>query len=196
MYPMPTSLSVTNLCVCVCVCVCVCQRKTKDRADSVREKSAHSPRQDSNLYLWDTHPSCFRLHHEGRLASRQSKQTLQTLTPSSIVKYNHAKKQANSYLRDRDVRHLQGPPLSRTKRVRERQKRELHGMREKCVSVCLCTCGYVFVCLCNECACVSACMCHLFFFSDLSYFCMMWLFLKDDNQNFIDLKLRFVVLCL
>ena len=25
-------------CVCVCVCVCVCQRKTKDRADGVREK--------------------------------------------------------------------------------------------------------------------------------------------------------------
>ena len=46
--------------VCVCVwCVCVCQRKTKDRADSMREKSAHSPRRDSNLYLWDTRPSCF-----------------------------------------------------------------------------------------------------------------------------------------
>ena len=43
-------------CVCVCVCVCVCQRKTKDRADGVREKSAHCPRRDSNLYLWDTRP--------------------------------------------------------------------------------------------------------------------------------------------
>ena len=29
-------------CVRVCVCVCVCQRKTKDRADGMREKSAHS----------------------------------------------------------------------------------------------------------------------------------------------------------
>ena len=27
----------------VCVCVCVCQRKTKDRADGMREKSAHCP---------------------------------------------------------------------------------------------------------------------------------------------------------
>ena len=61
--------------MCVCVCVCVCQRKTKDRADGMREKSAHSPRRDSNLYLWDTRPPCFRLHHEGKAASRQSKQT-------------------------------------------------------------------------------------------------------------------------
>ena len=52
-----------------------CQRKTKDRPDGMREKNAHFPRRDSNLYLWDTRPPCFRLHHEGRLASRQSKQT-------------------------------------------------------------------------------------------------------------------------
>ena len=56
------------------------QRKTKDRADGMREKSAHCPRQDLNMYLWDTRPLCFRLHHDGRHASRQSKQTLQTLT--------------------------------------------------------------------------------------------------------------------
>ena len=42
----------------VCVCVCVCQKKTKDRADGMSEKSARSPRRDSNLYLWDTRPSC------------------------------------------------------------------------------------------------------------------------------------------
>ena len=65
---------------CVCVCVCVCQRKSKDRADGMREKSAHSPRRDSNLYLWDTRPPCFRLHHEGKAALHQSKQTLKTLT--------------------------------------------------------------------------------------------------------------------
>ena len=58
---------------CMYVCVCVCQRKTKDRADGIREKSARYPRRDSNLYLWDTCPSCFRLHHEGRHTSRQSK---------------------------------------------------------------------------------------------------------------------------
>ena len=62
------------------VCVCVCVSKTKDRADDMREKSAHSPWRDLNLSLWNTRPSCFRLHHESRHASRQSKQTLQTLT--------------------------------------------------------------------------------------------------------------------
>ena len=46
----------------------------------MREKSAHCSRRDSNLYLWNTRPSCFRLHHDGRHASRQSKRTLQTLT--------------------------------------------------------------------------------------------------------------------
>ena len=76
-----------NECVCVCMGVCVCvgvcvwvcgcvSRKTKDRADGMREKSAHSPRRDSNLYLWDTRPRCFRLHHGGKAASRQSKRTL------------------------------------------------------------------------------------------------------------------------
>ena len=46
-----------------------CQRKTKDGADGMRGKSAHFPRRDSKLYLWDTRPSCFRLHHEqARLA--------------------------------------------------------------------------------------------------------------------------------
>ena len=65
--------------MCVRACVCVRERR-KDRADGMREKSTHSPQRDSNLYLWDTRPPCFRLHHEGRHASRQSKQTLQTLT--------------------------------------------------------------------------------------------------------------------
>ena len=51
-----------SVCVCVCVCVracarvCACQRKTKDRADGMREKSSPCPRRDSNLYLWDTRP--------------------------------------------------------------------------------------------------------------------------------------------
>ena len=59
-------LLASPVCVYVCVCVCVCQRKTKDRADGMREKSALCPRRDSNLYLWDTRPPCCRLHHEGR----------------------------------------------------------------------------------------------------------------------------------
>ena len=85
--------------VCVCVCVCVCQKKTENRADGMSEKSAHSPGRDLNLCLWDTRPSCFRLYREGRHASRQSKQTLQTLThqlhretPACITKHS------NSYL--------------------------------------------------------------------------------------------------
>ena len=67
-----------------------CQRKTKDRADGMREKSAHCPRRDSNLYLWDTRPPCFRLHHEGRarLASVETN-TLDT-HPSAPPRNNHA----------------------------------------------------------------------------------------------------------
>ena len=67
--------------VCVCVCVCVCVRERRKIELTVwGEKSAHSPRRDLNLYLWDTRPPCFWLNHEGRPASRQSKQTLQKLT--------------------------------------------------------------------------------------------------------------------
>ena len=122
--------------------VCMCQRKTEDRA-------AHSTRRDSNLYLWDTRQSCFRIHHKGRNASRQSKQTLPTLTrqlhretQSCITKHS------NSYLRDSDVKHLQGHPLSRTKRV--------------CVCVCVCAyvCVRVRVCVCVcVCVCARACVC-------------------------------------
>ena len=43
--------------------MCVSERKTKDRADGMSEKSAHPPLRDSNLYLWDTRPSSFRTHH-------------------------------------------------------------------------------------------------------------------------------------
>ena len=42
--------------------------------------------------------------------------------PSAPPRNNHAWKHSNSYLRDRNAKHLQGPPLSRTKRVRERRK--------------------------------------------------------------------------
>ena len=43
---------------------------------------------------------------------------------SSIVKQS-CMKHSNSYLLDRYVKHLQGPPLSQTRRVRERRKIEL-----------------------------------------------------------------------
>ena len=182
----------------------------------MREKSAHCPQRDSNLYLWDMRPWCFQLHHDGRHASRQSNETLQTLTrqlhretimhetlqllsagprhqasartsaesdeacqrktkdradgmrekvpialdgirtcisgirahsasnytttagtprvsrmkhfrrsPASSIVKQSCMKHSNSYLLDRDAKHLQGPPLSRTKHVRERRKIEL-----------------------------------------------------------------------
>ena len=50
---------------------------------------------------------------------------------SSIVKQS-CMKHSNSYLRDRDAKHLQGPPLSRTRRVRERRKIELTVWGKKC----------------------------------------------------------------
>ena len=55
---------------------------------------------------------------------------------SSIVKQS-CMKHSNSYLRDRDAKHLQGPPLSRTRRVRERRKIESARARV-CVCVCVC----------------------------------------------------------
>ena len=66
---------------------------------------------------------------------------------SSIVKQS-CMKHSNSYLRDRDAKHLQGPPLSRTRRVRER----------RCVCVCVCVCvrACVRVCVC-VCVCVLGC---------------------------------------
>ena len=46
-------------------------------------------------------------------------------SPVSSISKQSCKKDSNSYLRDRDAKHLQGPPLSRTKRVKERRKIEL-----------------------------------------------------------------------
>ena len=51
-----------RVCVCVCVCVCVLERKTKDIADGMTKKNAHSPRWDSNPYLWDTRGLCPCVH--------------------------------------------------------------------------------------------------------------------------------------
>ena len=46
-------------------------------------------------------------------------------SPVSSIAKQSCMKDSNSYLRDRDAKHLQGPPLSRTKRVKERRKIEL-----------------------------------------------------------------------
>ena len=42
-------------------------------------------------------------------------------SPVSSIAKQSCMKDSNSYLRDRDAKHLQGPPLSRTKRVKERE---------------------------------------------------------------------------
>ena len=54
-------------------------------------------------------------------------------SPVSPIVKQSCMKHSNSYLRDRDAKHLQGPPLSRTRRVRERRKIEL--------TVCVCVWG-------------------------------------------------------
>ena len=73
---------------------------------------------------------------------------------SSTVKQS-CMKHSNSYLRDRDIKHLQGPPLSRTKCVRERRKIELTKEGKKCP---FSSTGFVCVCVCVcVCACVRAC---------------------------------------
>ena len=53
-------------------------------------------------------------------------------SPVSSIAKQSCMKDSNSYLRDRDAKHLQGPPLSRTKRVKERRLGDrADGMREK-----------------------------------------------------------------
>ena len=67
-------------------------------------------------------------------------------SPVSSIAKQSCMKDSNSYLRDRDAKHLQGPPLSRTKRVKERRKIELTVWGKKvpialdgmCVCVCVC----------------------------------------------------------
>ena len=115
---------VRGVCVCVCVCVRACQRKTKDRADGMREK-VPIPLDG----IW-TCTSGIRAHRASDYTTRVrpprvswNKHFRHSLV-SSTAKQS-CTKHSNSYLRDRDVKHLQGRPLSRTKRVRERRKIEL-----------------------------------------------------------------------
>ena len=139
------------VCVFVCVRVCVCVSEKDDRAVGMREKSAYSPRRDSNLYLWDMRPSCFRLHHEGG-TPRISRNKHFRHSPASSIMKQSCMKHSNSYLRDRDVKHLQGPPLSWTKRVRERRV---------CVGLCVCVCVGP-LCVGPLCVCVCVCVCFVF----------------------------------
>ena len=70
-------------------------------------------------------------------------------SPVSSIAKQSCMKDSNSYLRDRDVKHLQGPPLSRTKRVKEKRKIELS------VCVCVCVCVRARACVCVFMCCYS-----------------------------------------
>ena len=95
-----------------------CQRKMKDRADGMREKVPISP---------DRIRSCtsgIRAHRAADYTTRVSPPRVSRSkhfrdSPVSSTAKQSCMKHSNSYLRNRDVKHLQGPPLSRTKRVRE-----------------------------------------------------------------------------
>ena len=134
------------VCFCVNVCVCMCQRKMKDRADSMREKRAHCPRRDSNLYLWNTRQSFFRLHHDPRHASCQSKQTLQTLT----------RELDRETIMHETLQLLSAGPQRRSS---ARTSAESDEACQMCVCVCFVCVLCVFVLFVCVCVCVSVCVC-------------------------------------
>ena len=108
----------------LCVCVCVCQRKTEDRADGMREKVPIALDGIRTCISW------IRAHSASDCTttagtSRVSRMKHFRHSPVSSIAKQSCMKDSNSYLRDRDAKHLQGPPLSRTKRVKERRKIEL-----------------------------------------------------------------------
>ena len=81
----------------VCMCAYVCQRKTKDRADGMRQKSAHSPRQDSNLYLWDRAHCASDYTTRVRLPRVSRNKHLRHSSVSSTAKQS-CMKHSNSYV--------------------------------------------------------------------------------------------------
>ena len=66
-YTQCSNAQVSACAVCVCARARACVRVRERRNIELTvwgKKRAHSPRRDLNLYLWDTCPSCFQLHHE------------------------------------------------------------------------------------------------------------------------------------
>ena len=125
------------MCVCVCVCVCVCQRKTKDR-DGMREK-VPIPLDGIRTCI-----SRIRTHRAFDCTMRVgtprvSRNKHFRHSPASSIVKQSCMKQSNSYLRDRDVRHLQGPPLSRTKAC---QRNTMCASKFTFEIVSSCTCVY------------------------------------------------------
>ena len=116
---------------CVCVCVCVCVREKRKIELTVRGEKVPIA-----LDGIRTCTSGIRAHRASDYTTTAGTPPVSRTFPvsrnkhfrhspvSSIVKQS-CMKHSNSYLRDRDVKHLQGPPLSRTRRVRERRKIEL-----------------------------------------------------------------------
>ena len=117
----------------------------------MREKSAHCPRRDSNLYLWDTRPQCFRLHHDGRHASRQSKQTLQTLTRQ--LDRETIMHETLQLLSAGPRRQASARTSAESDEACQRKTKDRADVYE-CVCVCVC------VCVCGVCVCVCVCVCQ------------------------------------
>ena len=146
-----TAMQCVCVCVCVCVwvCVCVCVRERRKIELTVWGKKVPVP-----LDGIRTCTSEIRAHCASDCTTRArppcvSRNKHFRHSPVSSTAKQSCMKHSNSYLRDRDVKHLQGPPLSRTKRVRERRV---------CVCVCVCACVRVCVCVCM-CVCESVCVC-------------------------------------
>ena len=131
-----TSMPLLNVwwvgCVCVCVCVCVKERQKI-------ELTVWGEKVPIALDGIRTCISGIRTHSASDCTttagtSRVSRMKYFRHSPVSSIAKQSCMKDSNSYLRDRDAKHLQGPPLSRTKRVRERRKIE----PTVCVGACLC----------------------------------------------------------
>ena len=111
--------------VCVCVCVCVCQRERRKIELTVWGKRVPTPVDGSQ-----TCTSAIRAHRASDFTTRVRPPRVSwnkhfRHSPVSSTTKQSCMKHSSSYLRDRDVKHLQGLPLSRTKRIRERWKIEL-----------------------------------------------------------------------
>ena len=111
------------MCMCVRACMCVKERRKIELA-------VWGKKVPIALDGIRTCTSGIRAHSASDCTttagtSRVSRMKHFRHSPVSSIAKQSCMKDSNSYLRDRDAKHLQGPPLSRTKRVKERRKIEL-----------------------------------------------------------------------
>ena len=112
------------------------------------EKSCPFPWRDSNLYIWDTGPTYLRLHHGGRHASRQSKQTLQTLTRQLHCETQSWKETLQLL--------SSGPQCQAPARTSaESDEACQRKTKDRAVCECVCVCVCVRACMRNALMCVS-----------------------------------------